>query len=50
MIFCENDTHDARASGGALSPYKAAIYTIEERFHGFNFLDDFPEAKLPTSV
>ena len=23
VIFCENDTHDARATFGALSPYKA---------------------------
>ena len=22
VIFCENETHDAHATGGALSPYK----------------------------
>jgi hypothetical protein len=25
VIFCDNETHDARATGGALSPYKARV-------------------------
>ena len=29
VIFCENDTNDARAAGGALSPYKAQVASQE---------------------
>ena len=35
VIFCENETHDARATGGALSPYKARVAGA---FYGLPFV------------